>query len=294
MKPSPVHHRSTQAKSRLNGDSRSQYRVGGEALIATYIAGSLTIALLVPYRSSGFLGIPASFFADIADLTQSQAGPFIIYSLFFLSTVLLAGLRLLIGFETLEDEADFEELVTNSQSWRRVAERSVRIMTLVFVEALLLFAKIKGPGVIVALVAASTLAVFWDFLILRMAAHSPSSENVKSYCRSRAFTWMRWDMVCVIGPMLCLTLIFVANTWLRTNSGPSHPFSAQEVVLVAAAFINAAFTLIAFTFELLDNYSFYRHCLKVALPLSTLLAFLFLTILVWFGTPLEALAGLSP
>jgi hypothetical protein len=282
MQSSHSTHENIHSDSKKRVDGHRRYRVSGEALIATYIAVSFTILLLVPYRSDGFLGIPAPFFSNIADRTHTNAGPFIIYALFFLSTVVLAGLRLLIGFESLEGEGDFEDLAANSKPWRRVVERSVRIMTLVFVEALLLFAKVKGPGVIVALVTASMLAVSWNFIIFRMATHSLSSAKVKHYCRERVSKWLRWDILCLFGQVLCLVVVYIAKP---------NP-SAQELTLVGAAVLISAFTLIAFVFDLVDHYRSYRHSLKVAVPLSAVLAVLFLAILALSGTPFEALSGL--
>ena len=137
-----------------------------DALLATYLAGCVTISMTIPYQEVGFATVPAASFQHIANVLSPSVAAVVYFVLFF-AIVMLSGSRLLIGCEAIEHHNVFAQSLSASSSRLQFLERWLRIACIVFAEALLIFATLPGWALFFALTTCTVLMLFWDVVIAR-------------------------------------------------------------------------------------------------------------------------------
>lgn len=269
------------------------YLTSSDALLATYLAGCITISLTIPYRQVGFASVPAESFAHIANALSPLVAA-VVYFLLFFAIVMLSGSRLLVGFEAIEHHNLFAKPLSTSRSRLQFQERWLRVACIVFAEALLIFATLPGSALFIALTTCTVLVLVWDVIIAKAvkATQPDSSANEQM---ARLFRWVRADTLCFVGLVIGFGIAAVGRSiGPKSSGGGPDSMSAFDTLLITAAAVYAMFVAVAFVFEILDQFDIYGNALRV-LPLSLLLAVLFLGIILLSGGKLKALeAGARP
>lgn len=259
-----------------------------DALLATYLAGCLTISLTIPYREVGFASVPGESFRHISN-AMSQSVAAIVYFLLFFAIVMLSGSRLLVGFEALEHHGVFKEHLAACRRPQQLLEQSLRVACIVFAESLLIFATLPGAALFIALATCTLLVLLWDGIL---------AYNVRTVQRNgsgkrdldRLAKWVRTDALCCFGLVIGFAVAAAGRFIRRSGASAAGPntMNAFDTLLITAAAIYAIMVTVAFVFEILDQHDIYGNALRV-IPLSLFLAIIFIAIILLSGGKLKAL-----
>lgn len=264
-----------------------------DALLATYLAGCITVSLTIPYQQVGFASVPATSFAHIATALSPFVAAVVYFSLFF-AIVMLSGSRLLVGLEAIEHHNVFAKQLSESSHRIQLLERWLRVACIVFAEALLIFATLPGSALFIALTTCTVLMLVWDVVIWQ-AVKTTQGDGSVSEDRVRLGRWVRTDLLCFVGLVIGFGTALVGRSIgpQSTGSGPDS-MSAFDTLLITAAATYGILVMVAVVFEVLDQFDIYGNALRVV-PLSLLLSLVFLAIILLSGGSLKALVvGAKP